>query len=288
MTRAGRGAARHAAGAHRRHVVLPAVGVPHLLGMLLLAALALAAALAHAAGRPDVVARVKQSVVAVGTYEAARSPQFKFLGTGFAVGDGSVIVTNAHVLPPALDGARKETVAVLSPAGKHNGREQAQWRQARTLAVDDDTDLALLKVDGPPLPALTLKDSDAVREGDDVFMTGFPIGAVLGPYPATHRGLIASITPIAIPQRRAADLDAPTLRRLSSGTFPVFQLDATAYPGNSGSPIYDPDTGEVVGIVNMVLVKGTKESVLKDPTGITYAIPARHLQALLQRARGKP
>jgi S1-C subfamily serine protease len=258
------------------------------LRVLLLALAALAAWPVHAAGRPDVVARVKQSIVAVGTYEAARSPQFQFLGTGFAVGDGSLVVTNAHVLPPALDATRKETVAVLSPAGKRNGREQAQWREARAVATDDNTDLALLKIDGPPLPALALKDSDTVREGEEVFMTGFPIGAVLGPYPATHRGLIAAITPIAIPQRRAADLDAPTLRRLGTGTFPVFQLDATAYPGNSGSPIYDPDTGEVVGIVNMVLVKGTKESVLKDPTGITYAIPARHVQALLGQAKGKP
>jgi hypothetical protein len=41
----------------------------------------------------------------------------------------------------------------------------------------------------------------------------------------------------------------------------------------------------VLGIVNMVLVKSTKESALKDPTGITYAIPARHLKALLDQAR---
>ena len=253
--------------------------------LALLASVIVAIAPVQAAGRPDVVARVKRSIVAVGTYEPARSPQFQFLGTGFAVGDGSMVVTNAHVLPPVLDPERKETVAVLSPAGKRDGREQAQWREARRVALDPDTDLALLKIDGPPLPPLALRDSDAVREGQEVFMTGFPIGAVLGPYPATHRGLIAAITPIAIPQRRAADLDAPTLRRLASGSFPVFQLDATAYPGNSGSPIYDPDTGEVLGIVNMVLVKGTKEAALSQPTGITYAIPARHLKALLEQTR---
>lgn len=253
--------------------------------LALLASVIVAIAPVQAAGRPDVVARVKRSIVAVGTYEPTRSPQFQFHGTGFAVGDGSLVVTNAHVLPPVLDPERKETVAVLSPAGKRDGREQAQWREARRVAFDPDADLALLKIDGPPLPPLALRDSDTVREGQEVFMTGFPIGAVLGPYPATHRGLIAAITPIAIPQRRAADLDAPTLRRLASGSFPVFQLDATAYPGNSGSPIYDPDTGEVLGIVNMVLVKGTKESALKDPTGITYAIPARHLKALLAQPR---
>jgi S1-C subfamily serine protease len=158
-------------------------------------------------------------------------------------------------------------------------------REARRVAIDPGADLALLKIDGPPLPPLKLRDSDTVREGQEVFMTGFPVGAVLGPFAATHRGMIAAITPIAIPQARAADLDPATLRRLSTGTFPVFQLDATAYPGNSGSPIYDPDTGDVIGIVNMVLVKGTKEAALSQPTGITYAIPARHLKALLDNTR---
>jgi S1-C subfamily serine protease len=65
----------------------------------------------------------------------------------------------------------------------------------------------------------------------------------------------------------------------------VFQLDATSYPGNSGSPVYDPASGEVVGVLNMVFVKGTKESALTNPSGISYAIPSRHLQALIDAAR---
>jgi serine protease Do len=118
-----------------------------------------------------------------------------------------------------------------------------------------------------------------------VLFTGFPIGAVLGPYPVTHRGMVSVVTPIAIPQGRAADLDPATLRRLASGSFPVLQLDATAYPGSSGSPVYDPETGEVIGIINMVLVKGTKESVLSQPSGITYAVPSKHLKSLLDKMR---
>ena len=55
----------------------------------------------------------------------------------------------------------------------------------------------------------------------------------------------------------------------------VFQLDATAYPGNSGSLLYDPETGEVVGIINKLFVKESKEVVLEKPSGITYAIPVR-------------
>jgi serine protease Do len=237
------------------------------------------------ADRLATIERVRASVVAVGTFERARSPQFQFLGTGFAVGDGTIIVTNSHVLPPVLDPVRRETIAVMLPAAPREAKEEAQVREAKQIAVDTSSDLALLKMSGPPLKPLALRASDNEKEGQEVLFTGFPIGAILGPFPATHRGMIAVVTPIAIPQGRAAELDPATVRRLTSGSFPVLQLDATAYPGNSGSPVYDPDTGEVIGIINMVLVKGTKESALSQPSGITYAVPSRHLRNLLEKSR---
>ena len=95
--------------------------------------------------------------------------------------------------------------------------------------------------------------------------------------------MVAAISPIVIPPPIAAQLDPRVLRRLTTGSLPVLQLDATAYPGNSGSPVYDPDSGEVLGIINKVFVQGTKEAALTQPSGITYAIPATHLQALLAK-----
>jgi serine protease Do len=230
----------------------------------------------------DTIQRLKGSVVAVGTFQKTRSPPFQFSGTGFVVADGTYIVTNAHVLPAMLDPSKMEVSAILLP-GKE--RDQVQVREARQVAVDSTYDIALLKIDGTPLPAVKLRNSDSVREGQDVLFTGFPIGAVLGPFPATHRGIVSAITPIAIPQGRAADLDAKMLRRLAAGSFPVFQLDATAYPGNSGSPLYDPVTGDVLGVINMVLVKGTRESILSQPSGITYAVPSKYIQDLVDKGR---
>jgi S1-C subfamily serine protease len=230
-----------------------------------------------------IIERVKPSVVAIGTFERTRTPQFQFLGTGFAVGDGTLVATNFHVLPKVLDPAHQEVLAIVIPAPTKDGTEPG--REAKQIAVDPTSDLALLKLQGPALPTLKIGDSDAAKEGQEVLFTGFPIGGVLGLYPATHRGIISAITPIAIAQARASELDAQTIRRLASGAFPVFQLDATAYPGNSGSPVYDPATGEVLAIVNMVFVKGTKEAVLTQPSGIAYAVPASRLQTLLKSAR---
>ena len=231
------------------------------------------------------IERVKRSIVAIGTFERTRTPAFQFRGTAFAVGNGTMIVTNAHVLPAIVDSASGESLAILLPGVT---ADSGHAREVRRIAIDKTVDLALLRVTGPALPALSLADSDTVKEGQQVLLTGFPIGAILGPYAATHRGMIAAITPIAIPQGRAADLEPAIVRRLTSGVFPVFQLDATAYPGNSGSPIYDPATGHVLGVVNMVFVKGTREAALSQPSGITYAIPANHVAALLRSVSGEP
>jgi serine protease Do len=244
--------------------------------------LCLLAPAASAAGVIATIERVKVSIVAIGTFQRLRSPPFQFRGTGFVIGDGTLIATNAHVLPDTIDSEHLERLAILVP---ERGSSKANVREARRAAMDPGTDLALLKIDGDPLPALRIGNSDEVREGQEVLFTGFPLGAVLGPFPASHGGMVSAITPIAIPPVRATQLDAKLLHRLAAGSFPIFQLDATAYPGNSGSPIYDTATGEVLGVINMVFVKGTKESGLTQPSGITYAVPSKYLQALVEKAR---
>jgi S1-C subfamily serine protease len=72
------------------------------------------------------------------------------------------------------------------------------------------------------------------------------------------------------------------VRRLANGVVRVIQLDGTAYPGNSGSPLYDGETGVVVGILNAVFVKASRETALTSPSGITYAVPVEFLLDLLK------
>jgi serine protease Do len=99
--------------------------------------------------------------------------------------------------------------------------------------------------------------TERVREGASYLFTAFPIGTVLGLHPVTHRTMIAALTPIVIPAARGDKLDPRAVRRIMSGSFTVFQLDGTACPRNSGSFVYHPASGEVVGIVNSVFIKGT-------------------------------
>lgn len=223
------------------------------------------------------VARVKPAVVAIGSYQPTRSPARVYRGTGFVVGDGLTVVTNAHVVPRTLDVANKEELLVLAQI---DGK--LQFRQARIAMVDLEHDLLLLRISGQPLPALTLGDAGAVQEGMAIAFTGFPLGMALGMRPVTHHGIVSAITQVATRAPDARYLNAKAIERLRS-QFMIFQLDATAYPGNSGSPMYDPDTGAVYGVLNSVFIKSTKESAIKDPSGITYVIPVNFVHDLLQQ-----
>jgi S1-C subfamily serine protease len=244
----------------------------------------LAAALlagAAQAGPPEVVAAAKPAVMAVGIQDPLASPRFNFRGTGFVVGNGRLLVTNAHVLPDEPGALRR--LALRLPGNRGTEQDGPNETRALTLlALDRIHDLALLEFSGDPLPALTLAEAPA-REGQAALFIGFPIGGLLGFSPVSHRAMISSITPIALPPPTASRLDAATVSRLRQGPFDIYQLDGTAYPGNSGGPLLDAESGEVLGVLNMVLVKGSRESLLSQPSGISYAIPISHLRALLQR-----
>jgi len=76
-----------------------------------------------------------------------RSPRALFLGTGFVVGDGSMVVTNAHVIPQTLDFEHLEEIAVFYRNGKN---EKAVT--AKEVAVDKEHDLVVLKLSEGQLP----------------------------------------------------------------------------------------------------------------------------------------
>lgn len=250
--------------------------------LALLAACAVPAALygaaAYGAELTAVVPTVKRSVVGVGTFERTRSPATVFVGTGFVVGDGLSVITNSHVVPASVDGERMEQLGIVIGDGP-----MVRFRPAQLVARDTEHDLAHLRLSGTPLPALELVDSDAALEGQSLAFTGYPLGMVLGLHAATHRATLAAITPVVTPSLNSSKLDVRQIAQLQRSSYNIFQLDATAYPGNSGSPLYDPASGKVWGVINAVFVKGLKENAITNPSGITYAVPGNYAKALLQQ-----
>jgi S1-C subfamily serine protease len=240
---------------------------------------------ASAAGLVDLVASLKPSVCAIGSVNPLDSPRFRFRGSGFVVGNGSLVATCWHVLPESGIGEEAPkpgltSLAVLLPSGDG----APDLREAELIGSDRAHDLALLRIQGRPGVPVALAADGAAREGMEVALMGYPIGGVLGFKPVTHRGIVSAIVASSLPTRSSRELTESNVSRLRQGSFELLQLDATAYPGNSGGPLLDTQTQQVIGVVNMVLLKGNRESALSQPTGITYAVPVRHLRELMARS----
>ncbi len=157
------------------------------------------------------------------------------LGTGFIISEDGYIVTNFHV----VNGADIINVNLQGAIGK------AESIQAKLVGSDEETDIALLKVDvKDKLPYLTFADSDKARVGEWVLAIGNPFG------------LEHTVT---------SGILSAKGRNINSGPFDNFlQTDASINPGNSGGPLLNM-AGEVVGINTAIIASGQ---------GIGFAIPS--------------
>ena len=159
-------------------------------------------------------------------------------GSGFVFDSQGHIVTNAHVVRDAdiIDVVYYDDT--ITPA--------------RIIGLDDDSDLAVVKVDMPgdqwvPLP---LGDSDAVVPGQQVVAIGNPFGrqsSITSGIVSAMGRTIPSLTPFSIPQ--------------------AIQTDAAINPGNSGGPLLNLQ-GEVIGVNAQI------ESAVRANAGVGFAIPA--------------
>lgn len=223
-------------------------------------------------------ATTKASVVGVGLYNPLNAPRYQLRGTGFVVysePNRSVIATNHHVINGAGFDQDKSEISV------HIGEsKKAKFYRANLLAQDKRADVALIEIP-VQLPALPLADKKYNSPAaSQIVIAGLPIGSVLGLFKAVNVGYVSAFVPQAIPQSNASQLSIEMIKRLRDPLF-VYQLDVTAYPGNSGSPVVEVESGKVIAIINSVLIKSTRENVLSDPSGISYAIPVSEIHKLL-------
>ena len=158
------------------------------------------------------------------------------LGSGVIVSPEGHILTNNHV----IDGADEIIVKL--------GTSEHEYK-ATKIGTDPDADIAVLKIEGKNLPAITFADSDKVRVGDVVIAVGNPFGftqsVTMGIVSALGRGM------------RELDLNFQNF----------IQTDASINPGNSGGALVDTD-GRLVG-VNTAIFSRTGGN-----QGIGFAVPA--------------
>ncbi len=222
-------------------------------------------------------AELRPSIVAIGAYNASEFPSIRYFGTGFVVGDGLTVATNAHV----VEGVR-ETQKTLDDLRVFfvDGRD-SRGQPAQLVQSDELHDVALLRFEGPARRAVTL-DSETPHQGRSIGVMGYPVGTVLGLVPAVHRGGVAAVVPAVLPLPRGAKL-TPMLVEAIRNPYDIYQLDVTILPGNSGSAVFDARTGHVLAIVNKALGDKTREHLIQRPTGIGYAVPSIWIQVLLAK-----
>ncbi len=224
--------------------------------------------------------RATKSTVAIALYSPLKSKAPSIKGTGFVIHDGNYVITNYHVIGQELDPTIVEYYVAMIPS-----EDGFSFQKVELLEIDIEHDLALFSVESAMKPLILAKDV-LQPAGTDIAVFGYPLGAALGLFPAVHKGIIATITPDFMPVRDSKVLSSKQLKRLQSPDL-IYQLDITAFPGNSGSPVVDIKTGEVIAVVNKVYVRDGKESALSNPSGITYAIPIKYVSSLLERALSK-
>ena len=168
---------------------------------------------------PELVRRAKPSVVSVLTYDGKDEPLIS--GTGFFVRPGEV-VTNMHV----IKGAHRVEIHTLEGKGR-------TYPVVGAIAVDDEADLALLKVDLPADRSRPLNLTTTLPdEGEEVFVIGNPLrleGSV-------SNGIVSAIR------------EVPDLGR-------IIQITAPVSHGNSGSPLFNM-RGQVIGIITVKVTNG--------------------------------
>lgn len=162
-------------------------------------------------------------------------------------GDGEIL-TNYHVVKDCT----QLTVTL------YDGTEHT----AKLLGYEEDSDIALLKIDGSGYRHARLGDSDRLRIGTEVAAIGNPLGDL--DY-SLNVGYISA-------KDRDVDLDGPSIR--------MMQLDAAINPGNSGGALFD-SYGNVIGIV---YAKSSSVSI----EGIGYAIPVNNIKDLVAQMINDP
>jgi putative serine protease PepD len=193
----------------------------------------------------DVADAVLPSVVSIDV----RGSSTEVTGSGFVYDDQRHVVTNNHVIEPALEGG---SIRVLLPGGDEV--------EGELVGRSPSYDLAVIKLGdgGPVMKPAAIGRSDNVVVGQSVVAIGSPLG------------LNATVT---------SGIISATERPVTAGGegetsyINALQTDAAINPGNSGGPLVDLD-GSVIGVNSAIATVGSSSNTSQSGNiGVGFSIP---------------
>ncbi len=228
----------------------------------------------------ETIKKVKPSIIAIGTFHPLSRPAVSFYGTGFVFSKNGYAITAEHIISAISRKGDTANLYAFFPAVGNSKKVSA-----KVVTRNIKYDLAIIKLEGISFNHVSLGDSSRIEEGQLIALCGYPYGPVFGLHPTTHTGIISNISPMAIPVQNMSLLSNRMINALTNPYF-IFQLDCTAFPGNSGGPLFLPETGDVIGVLNSAFIKATKENK-QISTGISYAIPINYIKELIESIKKK-
>ena len=171
------------------------------------------------------------------------------MGSGFIVSSDGYILTNNHV----VEGADEIQVRL----------QDRREYDARVIGTDEQSDLALLKIEEKNLPTLELSDNEDLKVGQWVVAIGSPFGLDF----SASAGIVSAIGR-SIPSEHGGNY------------VPFIQTDVAINPGNSGGPLFNMD-GEVVGINSQIYTRSG------GSIGLSFAIPASVAKQVIAQLKDK-
>lgn len=171
-------------------------------------------------------------------------------GTGFVISADGEILTNYHV----VKNASKLTVTMNS----------GESYEAKVIGYEEDSDVALIKIEAENLTTVQLGKSSGLRVGDEVAAIGNPLGEL------TNTMTVGYVSALD----RYINTDGSPIN--------MMQIDAAINSGNSGGPLFDMN-GNVVGITTAKYSGTTNSGTTIE--GIGFAIPIDDVTSILNDLR---
>ncbi len=175
----------------------------------------------------------------------------KCFGSGFIISPDGYILTCAHV----ISGRIGEPIVGIN--------NKPSYPPAKVVIINEDYDVALLKVDTTKDVVKFELSSKEIKTGDSVAVAGYPYDSNWRREGFEKKSSFVTANVSTIKRTKTKLTESLTRR--------VIVLDRTVNPGNSGGPLFYPDSGEVIGIVHGSFGIGT-EIGLATPIDIAYTL----------------